>query len=243
MADYTASYAPVQAVQPPSAAGVSGGDVFSGAISLLGGILGNRANAKQADKSMAFSERMSNTAHQREVRDLRAAGLNPILSGMGGSGASSAQGVAAQQQDVLSPALNSAMTSREKRLAARQSELLGYKLEEENATQDALTRLTKAQRAKAEAETSEAQARTMAVGPQMARDMASAQASQQQRMTEAHNTQRMAHEAVIAMTSALKARNMGEIEKGPLGKYLPYLDRLIDSATGATSAIRNLKPR
>lgn len=44
-----------------------------------------------AKEQMQFQKYMSNTAHVREIRDLQAAGLNPVLSA-GGSGASTPTG-------------------------------------------------------------------------------------------------------------------------------------------------------
>lgn len=89
--------------------------VIGGAAALGGAFLGykgrkdaNKANVALAREQMSFQERMSSTAFQRAVTDMKLAGINPALAYSQG-GASSPSGQTAKVEDVVGPAVSSAL--------------------------------------------------------------------------------------------------------------------------------------
>lgn len=95
---------------------IIGGALIQGGSSLLGGLLGmsgaQQANAQSAENARNMMEHqyfMSSTAHRREVDDLRAAGLNPILSV--NAGASTTQGAMAPVQNTMEPMAEALQTA------------------------------------------------------------------------------------------------------------------------------------
>jgi hypothetical protein len=75
------------------------GGLISGGATYAGTSAQNEANKEMAQAQMNFQERMSSTAYQRSVADMKKAGINPMLAYQQG-GASSPGGATAQMQNV-----------------------------------------------------------------------------------------------------------------------------------------------
>lgn len=104
------------------------GPVIGGALgagsSIWGAKSANKQNRQESARNRAFQERMSSTAHQREVADLRKAGLNPILSA-GGTGASSPAGSQAQLKNIAEGMMEAGSSTAKNIIASKEKAKLG----------------------------------------------------------------------------------------------------------------------
>jgi hypothetical protein len=174
----------------------------------------NVANAQQAHDQMAFQERMANTAVQRQMADLKLAGVNPMLvAGLGGSstppGASIPAQQAHEQQNIASGASGAANSA----IDALRTNYEIKNMRETNAKIRSDTELNKAMRVKANADTNLTNTNARV-------------AQSNSRITAAH---------------VAGAESESRIDKTKYGKILRYLGRLNPFANSALSVSKVVK--
>lgn len=127
------------------------GPMLAGVAQAIGQNSANQTNARMASDNRNWQEQMSNTAHQREVEDMKKAGLNPILGSM--NGASTPSGGAATASNTMEGMSSTASDINNFRLQAQQQAMAKEKQGKELQVMDTQMRNMNANTAKAAQET------------------------------------------------------------------------------------------
>lgn len=113
---------------------------IAGGLSFLGQSSANRANSREAQKTRDWQERMSGSNYQRMMKDMEAAGLNPIL-GLTSGGSPVGGSPTATSQSATEKGVSNALEARRLRADVANLEAMNKKINSDTSLNEALTRL------------------------------------------------------------------------------------------------------
>ncbi|AXQ66007.1 MAG: DNA pilot protein [Microviridae sp.] len=126
--------------------------VAAAGLQIGSSLLSSALNVSEGRKNRRFQRRMSNTAHQREVADLKKAGMNPTLT-TGGGGSTTPSGSIIRVENPAAGAISSALDYKRTNIEKKYKGQAGSLAEESANTQRIQQGLYGAQQLKTQADT------------------------------------------------------------------------------------------
>lgn len=223
---------------------------------LLGGMFGsssakkqNKAAAKLMREQMAWQERMASTMHQREVADLRAAGLNPILSATKGYGGTMPGNVSA------APVVDEGAAGRASAIAVQRAaaELELIKAQTAKTTAEAMTEAERPQNVREQSALANAtqnlhQAQSGLVGGQSINEAIRGDILELERSLKEWEikkqpamVQSLQEQLDTLAAAAQEARNRNAVSETWFGQFLTTVNQISQALQGAAGAAHSAK--